>query len=170
MKKEIKVKGGEITIVTTERGYFSITAWFGGDDGWGGACHDEILALRPDLAPFVALHLSDLEGVPLHVLGNGFYWIDGIVNGEFGSEYHGSKDGRNTPHDCYEIAKKHFRIDDAELDLLIEGCRVSVRLFNDNGAAKDYVSKFCDRKKLHWKLEANKALELLEKINSTNKT
>ncbi len=42
----------------------------------GGCCHDEILALRPDLKPFVDLHLSDWEGRPMHGFANGFYFLE----------------------------------------------------------------------------------------------
>jgi hypothetical protein len=52
----------------------------------GGCCHDEILALRPDLKPFVDLHLSDWEGRPMHGFANGFYHlkndkIDYVISG-----------------------------------------------------------------------------------------
>ncbi len=62
---------------------FSITANFwtpqkariGKNWEMGGCCHDEILALRPDLKPFVDLHLSDWEGRPMHGFANGFYFL-----------------------------------------------------------------------------------------------
>lgn len=41
----------------------------------GGCCHEEILTLRPDLAPFVALHLSDATGAPIFTTANGFYHL-----------------------------------------------------------------------------------------------
>lgn len=63
---------------------FAITAdfWKVGkqrtDHNWlmGGCCHDEILKVRPDLAPFVALHLCDWKGAPLYAKANGFYHKD----------------------------------------------------------------------------------------------
>lgn len=76
MKKVINTEDSDgipfkITIETT-RNYFSITA-----DGYRrcGCLHDEILELRPDLKCFVDLHLSDLDGVPMHAEANGWYWL-----------------------------------------------------------------------------------------------
>lgn len=61
---------------------FAITAdfWQVGkprtDKWWqmGGCFHSEILELRPDLAPFVNLHLSDFNGAPMGVISNGMYY------------------------------------------------------------------------------------------------
>lgn len=41
----------------------------------GGACHDEILKYFPDLADFVALHLSNVHGQPTYPVQNGLYFL-----------------------------------------------------------------------------------------------
>lgn len=67
--------------------YFSVTGelwdsegWYrNGQDGRMRACgclHDEILAAFPKLAPVVALHLSDENGVPMHALANSRYFAE----------------------------------------------------------------------------------------------
>lgn len=51
--------------------YFTVTAWFGGSrTGWGGACHEDILACAPELKPLVDLHLSAEDGWPMHLYAN----------------------------------------------------------------------------------------------------
>lgn len=42
-----------------------------------GCLHDQILAAAPELAPLVAVHLSDLNGVPMHAVANGWYFYSG---------------------------------------------------------------------------------------------
>lgn len=41
----------------------------------GGACHELILRAWPKLAPIVAMHLSDADGVPMHAYANGVYHL-----------------------------------------------------------------------------------------------
>jgi hypothetical protein len=48
----------------------------GRDIDSGGMIHDVILRLFPKLGPIVALHLSDINGVPMHAVANGRYWLE----------------------------------------------------------------------------------------------
>lgn len=54
---------------------FAITAdeWENGCNLAGGCLHGEILKYAPQFAPFVSLHLSDMEGSPMYGVVNGFY-------------------------------------------------------------------------------------------------
>lgn len=40
-----------------------------------GSLHDEIVEHVPELAPIVALHLSDDEGTPMHAVENALHWM-----------------------------------------------------------------------------------------------
>lgn len=101
---------------------FSITADIDEMDGrgrWresgGGCCHEHILSLRPDFAPFVALHLSDWQGAPMHCGANAFYWFAGF-NGGLGQEYHGgSGPSGKKAEDCRAIFKNHVRASEEQM-------------------------------------------------------
>lgn len=62
----------------------------------GGCCHDEVLRIFPDLKIFINLHLSNIDGVPMHYIENGFY------------------------HFCrdLQVAAEHLRVPLAELEQL----------------------------------------------------
>jgi hypothetical protein len=72
--------------LSTERGYFSVTGamWnsLAHARRWPdhahsvGMLHDDILRAFPSLADIVALHLSNLDGVPMHAEANGWYWYE----------------------------------------------------------------------------------------------
>jgi hypothetical protein len=105
---------------------FSVTV--NGKD-FGGCCHDLVVAARPDLAPLVALHLSDLDGVPMHALANGEHWFSGILDDIVGAAYpYRPTAGRDTrtPAECRDIARDHFRVSDEEIDAMIAGAREAV--------------------------------------------
>lgn len=78
--------------------YFSVTGtiYEHGRNVCGGCIHDEILAIWPDLAPVVALHLSDIDGVPMHFVGNGWYDLAGALGGA-GERYHVGNSERHFP-------------------------------------------------------------------------
>jgi len=59
-----------------------------------GAAHNEILKRWPDLADLAAMHLSDIDGQPMHAVENGLYWLGGT----------------HWQRPDYAIAAKHFRI------------------------------------------------------------
>ena len=67
--------------------YFSITAdiWIATQSGRkdrryhesiaGGCCHGAILAANKTYADIIALHLSDIDGVPMSAYANGYYYL-----------------------------------------------------------------------------------------------
>jgi hypothetical protein len=62
--------------IGNQKPYFSLTGRIveGGRESGGGAIHDEILKAFPQLADIAALHLSDIDGKPMHSFENGRYW------------------------------------------------------------------------------------------------
>lgn len=106
----------------------------------GGCCHDEILALRPDLAPFVALHLCDFTGAPMYAAGNGLYHAK---PGQFHAENAGPESLANYFRIPVELAEKLCIAEDAKhMAYLIE---------------LHGINKI-------WKKEAKKAISLLENL------
>jgi len=142
-------------VISTERDYFSITGTFWKpatrvknransrtDKGYmlGGCCHDEILQLRPDLQPFVDLHLSDMEGVPLHAVANGMYHInEGMEQDKFCALY------RVTPQQYTALNKvKGMKGDRATI--------IYCKILTDMGIFEQ------------WKAQAEQAKELLKQL------
>lgn len=126
--------------------------------GWrdvgGGCCHDHILKLRPELAPFAALHLSTFDGVPMHVFGNAFYWFAGIPD-NLGKEYHGwSGSFGKSPAECRAIFISHTRVTAEECAALEEeGIYTQEEL---QAALEDLQLP------ARWKAEAQAAIKQLE--------
>ena len=59
-----------------QKPYFSLTGRVveNGRESVGGAIHKEILEAFPQLEDAAALHLSDMDGKPMHSFENGKYW------------------------------------------------------------------------------------------------
>jgi hypothetical protein len=83
--------------------------------GWrdvgGGCCHEHILKLKPELAPFAALHLSDVDGVPMHAASNAWYWLQGAFpEAEDKTPNLGPCHGSaKSPEECRRIFAEHIR-------------------------------------------------------------
>lgn len=74
--------------------YFSLTLEATDE---GGCNHEKLTAEWPELADLAALHLSDIDGVPMHAEGNGWYFLAGALP-EFGGQcYHVGNTERNFP-------------------------------------------------------------------------
>lgn len=104
----------------------------------GGCCHDDILRVRPDLEPFVKLHLCDFKGAPMHAVGNGWYYA---VPGQ----YH-----HHTPGP--EAVAEYLRCD---ANIAEELC---------GALDKDHFTYLIHKHGLPelWKKEAEKAIAMLE--------
>jgi hypothetical protein len=188
MKKTITKKhtDGFIRInISTEREYFSITADICADSTFRdskihacGCLHEDITEAAPELKPFIDLHLSTLDGVPMHAVENGFYWLckaAGIPQ-QYAPEQSQEK--------CFSFLLSHLRVSEQEGDQImgkvvnayIDGkakiaiCDpVSPRCKQEQEKqgifdAKNHFKKIVDSMKPRWQKEAAKALALLDSI------
>lgn len=59
-----------------QKPYFSVTGRIveNGRESVSGTIHQEILKAFPELDDLVAMHLSDMDGKPMHSFENGKYW------------------------------------------------------------------------------------------------
>lgn len=111
----------------------------------GGCLHDEILKAKKSLKPFIDLHLSDGEGVPMYAVENGFYY--------YSAQY-------PSPSTWFEALCNHLRIDSAEGNSLIE----SLNSIPDNDVRKSQFSAYCEKQKPRWKAESEAAKTQLKKL------
>lgn len=113
----------------------------------GGCCHEEIAKRRPDLIPFIRLHLSDFNGVPMYAAENGFYHLQNGFN--------------RTPADNPKF-KAEF----------CEHYRITTEQFEQLKTVKNKLQYHMKLKELgvfdQWKAEAAEAIKQLETM--TGKT
>lgn len=116
-KLKIKVRYGLTYLQGNSAPYFSVTGetlrlnktrWV---EDTCGCIHDTILKYFPSLKDLVDLHLSTHEGVPMHCLANGLYYLS-----DKGRAYLAEHGGKSAE----EVAKNHFRCSDDEVATLSE--------------------------------------------------
>lgn len=106
----------------------------------GGAIGDNLVQLLPGLAPINRLHLSNINGEPLHAEANGLYFLGNLREAE----------ERHLPR-----VARHFRIERADaFDLWVEFC-----VADDQ---PQFVADYCDTQRDRWKAEAQAGLALIE--------
>ena len=91
------------------------------------------------------LHLSNEEGLPMHAVENGFYYIECIK---------GNKDNTDHKFDKLTVAK-HFRINEKEAKELINKIE-----------SKEDMVNYIESQKPRWKKEADKALNVIQEVNA----
>jgi hypothetical protein len=139
---------------TSTSSCFSVTAdqYIGRQHETGGFIPEEVLRIWPDLAPLVALHLSDRDGIPMHAESNGWYWLAGALGGA-GEKYHGGNGSTaRTPEECLEIFAKHCRI------TVEEAVRIAAAVRCADEPRKRWAS-ICAGMRDRWQQEADAAVK-----------
>lgn len=138
--------------------YFSITAdgYENGRESFGGCCHDIIAEHLPDLKDVIALHLSDIDGAPMHAEANAWYWLAGVV--DVGEKYHGgSGDYGKNANECLRIFCEHVRIGEREAVRIIGRFNKQARAEGREAARRDFGG-WIDGQRPRWKREADELI------------
>jgi hypothetical protein len=128
----------------------------------GGCCHDEIAKMAPSLAPFIALHLSTSDGIPMHAIANAWYWFQGAIpdsadnSPNLGACHGGTGSGAKSKEECKAIFMEHVRCNDEQFQAIVTACpRSQVEL--------QYALETLGFP-AQWKSEADAAIVLLEEL------
>lgn len=155
------VYGGLHMIKGNHAPYFTITtevhqAGFPAREWSGGADHETILRYFPRFADLVALHLSDIDGVPMHAEANGLYFLAGAVAGNLGQRFHYGDADRYplTMAECRKTFADHLRIP-------LERAQTIAWEVADMKAdeAKEHLAGIVENLRPQWKAEADAARE-----------
>ncbi len=130
-KEHIIVKGGLHYLSGNEKPYFTITADLPGLGMWS-CCHDEIKESFGDrFDDLIALRLSNIYGVPMYAVENGWYWAGGT---------HCQKGD-------VVILAEHLRISIVVAEEIIKGVL-------DNTFTKENLAGLIEMLKPQWQVEA----------------
>ena len=114
-----------------QKPYFSCTGLMG---TLSGSIHKQMEEEHPgEYTDAIALHLSDIDGVPMYAVENGYYFLQ-VARGNIEGEY------------TYETVAKHLRI----------SVEAAIKLQTYN---KDQFTQFVEEQKPRWKEEANAAIK-----------
>jgi len=117
-----------------------------------GCIHDTILKYMPELKPIIDLHLSSLEGVPIHAVENGFYYYE-IMNGI--AKYHKKQDGDKEKY--FKILCEHLRVSANELIELLD-------FLESVEEKKIYFSNYVHSLLPRWKEQATEAIIFINSL------
>ncbi|MDO9252593.1 MAG: hypothetical protein Q7U48_13720 [Hydrogenophaga sp.] len=178
---KVRAVGGLHFIRGNAPTYFSLTieSWKGGREDEFGAGHNRLIKRWPELKPLADLHLSDIDGVPTHAEGNGWYWLAGAApelqaqgqyHGGNGQRQHWKPDGsfdgyrESTPDECLQVFAEHVRIslaDAAELRQLVVAETETVNQYDrvylglGRVKARAAFAHWIEAQKPRWKADAD---------------
>lgn len=165
-----KVHGGLHYIKGNSAPYFSLTydqhrKGFPNQASSGGTGHDYILKYWPQFADLAALHLSDIDGVPMYAEANGWYKLAGSLPDAFGEQYHSGNSQQHFPDgyrlptgdECLAMFAEHCRIPLAEARKIRQSIMTRGMNAKDNrlAIAKAELAAIMDTMRPRWKAEAD---------------
>lgn len=159
----LEVRGGLHFIKANKSPHFSITGditkpWPCRDNFIAGGClHEEIQKHFPNrFSDLIALHLSNLEGEPMHAAANGLYWLAGAEAGthdHFGQRYHGGNSTpAKSPAECLSIGARLLRVSEDEALALLSRMR-------SHGDPREVIKAYAEEQRPRWKAEADAAIK-----------
>lgn len=126
-----------------------------------GAALDEIAEHWPHLKPLTDLHLSDMNGVPMHAEANGWYWLAGSVVGGFGQQFHGgSGSSAVDAAECLRRFASTVRVSHQAAADLREHILEMAKAFGNKAARQEFAAWIEDQKP-RWKAEADACIKNL---------
>lgn len=142
-----------------------------------GAAHAIIAKVR-GMDRFVRLHLADLDGVPMHAVENGVYWMSGALDDVLDGAFRFTPTDetacpRRTPVECAAVAREHFRMTEEEMASFTAGARARLSALGKlverrtllRGALvtelRMQVQALVTELAPRWKAEADEALRVL---------
>lgn len=169
--RRISVEAGLHHLQGNSRPYFSVTGEIGRpgarDCDTCGCIHPEILAYWPELAPVIALHLSDDLGQPMHMEANGWYQLAGYYSGADEQYHAGNSQGHHggeyrhpTPAECLQQFAEHVRIPLSQAQELAEQWRNS----DDWKASRRWFGQWLETQAKRFNTEAMAARRLLNEL------
>jgi hypothetical protein len=136
--------------IGNQKPYFSLTGRIveNGRESVSGAIHKEILEAFPQLEDVAALHLSDIDGKPMHSFENGKYWA-GFTKWENGNTKNLSqlwriseKSAERLQYDALNEQAQEIEVDTGEIVL-----------------EETLLKEFHDRQLRRWKQEADNVIK-----------
>jgi len=122
-----------------------------------GCMREEILKAAPELKPLVDIHLSKLDGIPMHAEENGWYWLAKAAR--IKQQY----EPQELPEECLKIFSEHCRISLDKAKRLVALVKAEPEEFS----ARCLWRKKCEAMKKRWSKEALAATKLLVRTART---
>lgn len=136
--------------IGNQKPYFSLTGCVveNGRESYSGAIHDEILKAFPQLADIAALHLSDIDGKPMHSFENGKYWA-GFTKYQDANSKHLADLWRISQDDAAGLL--YDALNDKSHEIEVETGEIVLE--------ETLLKEFHDRQIPRWKQEADAAIK-----------